>query len=144
MEPKNWVKLEFPSETVNVSFVRTTVAMFASQLTFSLEEIEDIKVAISEAVSNCVIHGYRDKYGNIFVQASHDGDELEVKITDYGHGIADIEQAKEAGYTTVPEERMGLGMAFMHEYMDRVLISSEVGTGTTVILYKKAKQCVTS
>jgi len=141
MDVKNWVRLEFPSESVNVLFARTAVAVFASQLDLTLEEIEDIKVAVSEAVSNCVIHAYRNTYGKIILECKYTQNELEISIEDFGCGIPDIVQAAEAGYTTIPEERMGLGLVFMHELMDHVNITSEVGKGTKVVMTKKSPQC---
>ncbi|HKM17261.1 MAG: anti-sigma F factor [Firmicutes bacterium] len=137
MEVKNWVRLEFPSESENVLFARTAVAVFASQLDFTLEEIEDIKVAVSEAVSNCVIHAYGDCSGNIVVICKYSIDELEITVEDNGCGIPDIVQASEAGYTTIPEERMGLGLVFIHELMDHVAIASEVGKGTKLLMAKR-------
>ncbi|HHX02216.1 MAG TPA: anti-sigma F factor [Firmicutes bacterium] len=140
MDVKNWVRLEFPSESVNVLFARTAVAVFASQLDLTLEEIEDIKVAVSEAVSNCVIHAYRDTSGSILVECKYTTAELEITVEDFGCGIPDIVQASEAGYTTIPEERMGLGLVFMHELMDHLNIASEVSKGTRVVMTKKIPQ----
>ncbi len=139
MNTKNWMKLEFPSESVNVLFARTAVAVFASQLEFTLDEIEDIKVAISEAVSNSVIHGYHEDYGTILLEARYDHTKLEISVEDFGHGIPDIVQAKEAGYTTVPQERMGLGLVFIHEYMNTVSINSQLAKGTKVVMIKNIK-----
>ncbi len=140
MENTNWIKLEFPSDTRNVGFARTALALFASQLDWTLDELEDIKVAVSEAVSNCVIHGYRLREGLIKIEASHSNGTLEIIIEDSGLGIADVELAKETGYTSIPEERMGLGFTFMHEYMDEVQVSSEVDTGTKIRMVKKVPQ----
>lgn len=137
MENTNWVRLEFPSDTRNVGFARTALALFSSQLDWTLDELEDIKVAVSEAVSNCVIHAYNLEGGSIKITASHDGRTLEIVIEDSGSGIADIELAKETGYTSVPEERMGLGFTFMHEYMDQVQVFSEVNKGTKIKMVKK-------
>lgn len=137
MEVKNWIRIEFPSESVNVMFARTAIALFASQLDLTLEEIEDIKVAVSEAVSNCVIHAYRKSYGNIVLAAQFSENELRVTVEDFGCGIPDITKASEASYTTIPEERMGLGLVFIHELMDHVVIESEVDQGTKVMLTKK-------
>lgn len=139
MAPKNWIKVEFPSEPANVAFARTTIALFASQLEFTLEDLDDIKVAISEAVSNSVIHGYKDSYGKIVLEASYTDNNLVISVEDFGHGIPDIAQAKEAGYTTIPEERMGLGLVFIHEYMDDVKIQSEAEKGTKVVMHKQAE-----
>jgi len=137
MEAKNWVKFEFPSESVNVLFARTAIAMFASQLDFTLEDIEDIKVAVSEAVSNCVIHAYRNSYGTIVLSAQYSESEIVITVEDFGCGIPDIDQACEASYTTIPEERMGLGLVFIHELMDHVQIYSQVDKGTKVVMTKK-------
>lgn len=139
METKNWIKIEFPSETVNVSFARTVIAVFASQLDVTLDQIEDIKVAISEAVSNSVIHGYREADGLVILSAKYSDDILEVTVEDFGCGIPDIEQAQEASFSTIPEERMGLGLVFIHELMDQVIIQSEVNKGTKLVMIKNIK-----
>lgn len=139
MESTNWIKLEFPSDTRNVAFARTALALFAAQLDWTLDELEDIKVAVSEAVSNSIIHGYQLQAGIVYVQASHSEQNLEITIEDFGEGISDIEQATETGYSSIPEERMGLGFTFMYEYMDAVKIISEVGVGTKVIMQKSVK-----
>jgi stage II sporulation protein AB (anti-sigma F factor) len=139
MKTANWIKLEIPSDTRNVAFARTAVALFASQLDWTLDELEDIKVAVSEAVSNSVIHGYSLQEGVVIVEARYEGPELSISIEDFGQGIADIEQAQEVGFTGIPEERMGLGFTFMHEYMDQVLVASEVGKGTKVTMVKRVK-----
>ncbi len=140
MADTNWVKFEIPSDTRNVAFARTAVALFASQLDWTLDELEDIKVAVSEAVSNSIIHGYQLQEGVVRVEASYEGRRLTIVVEDFGQGIPDVEQAQETGYTTIPEERMGLGFTFMHEYMDQVLVSSEVQKGTKVILIKEVPQ----
>jgi|SRR5690554_2364217 stage II sporulation protein AB (anti-sigma F factor) len=140
MENRNWIKLEFPSDSRNVGFARTAVALFASQLDWTLDELEDIKVAVSEAVSNCVIHAYRLEEGLVKLEVSHDGSSLEILVEDSGVGIPDIELARETGYTSVPEERMGLGFTFMHEYMDEVQVYSEVDKGTRVRMVKKVPE----
>lgn len=139
MTNTNWIKLEIPSDTRNVAFARTAVALFASQLDWTLDELEDIKVAVSEAVSNSVIHGYELQDGLVRIEVSYTGSELSITIQDFGQGIADIEQAQEVGYTSIPEERMGLGFTFMHEYMDEVLVASQVEKGTTVTMIKRVR-----
>lgn len=139
MTTTNWIKLEIPSDTRNVAFARTAVALFASQLDWTLDELEDIKVAVSEAVSNSVIHGYGLQEGLVKIEASYEGPKLSIIIEDFGQGIADIEQAQEVGFTSIPEERMGLGFTFMHEYMDQVLVASEVDKGTKVTMIKRVK-----
>ncbi|HBG01182.1 MAG TPA: anti-sigma F factor, partial [Firmicutes bacterium] len=95
MTTTNWIKLEIPSDTRNVAFARTAVALFASQLDWTLDELEDIKVAVSEAVSNSMIHGYDLRQGLVNIEASYTGPELRVVVEDFGRGIADIEQAQE-------------------------------------------------
>lgn len=137
MESTNWIKLEFPSDTRNVAFARTALALFAAQLDWTLDELEDIKVAISEAVSNSIIHGYQLQEGIVHVHASHSNQILKITIEDFGQGIADIEQATETGYSSIPEERMGLGFTFMYEYMDEVQVISEVNVGTKVTMFKR-------
>lgn len=134
---KNWIELVFPGTSINVSFARAVVAHFAAQLDITLDELEDIKVAVSEAVSNCVVHGYREKEGNVVIRASYEESRLEIIVEDFGHGIPDIEVAQETGYTTLPEERMGLGLTFMREYMDELHIYSEVEVGTKVVMVKQ-------
>lgn len=140
MEGTNWIKLEFPSDTRNVAFARTALALFAAQLDWTLDELEDIKVAVSEAVSNSIIHGYQLQAGIVYVKASHSGVQLEITIEDFGQGIADVKQATETGYSSIPEERMGLGFTFMYEYMDEVRVISEVNVGTKVTMIKSISQ----
>lgn len=137
MENTNWIKLEFPSDTRNVAFARAAIALFASQLDWTLDELEDIKVAVSEAISNSVIHGYQLQEGTVEVQASYADNVLTIVIEDFGQGIADIEQAKETGFSSIPEERMGLGFTFMYEYMDEVFVSSQIQKGTKVTMQKR-------
>ena len=84
---KNWIKLEFPGTSINVGFARAAIAHFAAQLDITLDELEDIKVAVSEAVSNCVVHGYREKSGNVVIEASYEDSRLEIIVEDFGHGI---------------------------------------------------------
>lgn len=140
---KNWIELEFPGTSINVGFARAAIAHFAAQLDITLDELEDIKVAVSEAVSNSVVHGYRAKQGNVVVRASYDDNQLEIVIEDFGHGIPDIEVAQETGFTTIPEERMGLGLTFMREYMDELRLYSQVEVGTKVVMVKHIPQLQT-
>ncbi|MGI6037710.1 MAG: anti-sigma F factor, partial [Limnochordia bacterium] len=120
----NFMRLEFPSIGENVAFARTTMAMFASQLDFTLDELDEIKVATSEAVSNCVIHAYHDETGLINIYGQIFPDRLEITVSDTGRGIPSIEEAMEPSFTTVPDERMGLGLVFIKEYMDELEIKS--------------------
>lgn len=135
MGMKNHVKISFPSLGENVGIARITAASFAAQLDLTLSEIEDIKVAISEAVSNAVIHGYAGTSGQVDVTMNLYEDKLEFIVVDYGHGIADIEQARQPAYSSDPE-RMGLGFVFMESFMDQLEIESAVGQGTKVRLVK--------
>lgn len=136
MTLKNHFYMKFTSLSENVGIARITAAAFAAQVDLTLNEIEEIKVAISEAVSNCVIHGYAKETGIIELSMDLSDGQLVYKIVDYGIGIADIELAKQPSYSTDPE-RMGLGFVFMESFMDKLLIESNPGQGTTVTLIKK-------
>lgn len=131
----NYIKYEFPSLPQNVGLARTMTAAFAAQLEFNLAEIEEIRVAISEAVSNCVIHGYPSKIGIIQLELAVIDDALVITVKDFGKGIVDIAQAKQATFSTDPE-RMGLGLVFMESFTDRMEIISKPSEGTTVIMKK--------
>ncbi len=132
---QNYIKYEFPSLPQNVGLARTMTAAFAAQLEFNLAEIEEIRVAISEAVSNCVIHGYPGKTGIIQLELAVIKDALVITVKDFGKGIADIAQAKQATFSTDPE-RMGLGLVFMESFTDLMEIISKPNEGTTVIMKK--------
>lgn len=138
---KNEMRLEFRAISDNEAFARTAVAAFVSQLNPTLEEISDIKTAISEAVTNSIIHGYdnEDEENNmVWVSCLIKGDILEVEIRDRGIGIEDVEKAMEPLFTTKPElDRSGMGFAFMEAFMDDLEVFSEVGQGTTVHMVKK-------
>jgi stage II sporulation protein AB (anti-sigma F factor) len=136
---KNYLKLDFPSLPQNVGLARSVVASFASQLEFTLAEVEEIRVAISEAVSNCVIHAYPKKAGIIQLEMIIERSTLTIKVLDYGRGIADIDQAKQATFSTDPE-RMGLGLVFMESFMDELNIVSRPQEGTTVIMKKRPER----
>ena len=139
MEPKrkDYMRLEIPSLSANESFARATIAAFAARLDPTLEEISDIKTAISEAVTNAVIHGYEDEIGPVILSASIEGSTLLVEITDQGKGIADIEKVREAFYTSKPElERSGMGFTIMESFMDEISVVSGEGRGTTVRMVK--------
>lgn len=136
VELRNEMRLEFPSKAENVSFARTAAALFASQLEFTLDDIDEIKVAVSEAVSNVVIHAYPDDTGWVFIQGYLYDDGIKLVVSDQGKGIEDVEQAMQPAYTTAPEERMGLGLVFIKEYMDEVQIDSRPGEGTRLVMIK--------
>lgn len=133
---KNQIKLILESRSENVGISRVTAAAFSAQAEFTLPEIEEIKVAISEAVSNSVIHGYGDSPGIIEFEMILHEDYLEYIITDWGRGIADVALAKQPAYSTQPD-RMGLGFVFMESFMDEVEVISALNKGTTVRLVKK-------
>jgi stage II sporulation protein AB (anti-sigma F factor) len=136
MATKNRIVMSFYSFSENVGIARVTAAAFAAQMEFTISEIEEIKVAVSEAVSNAVIHGYGDKVGQIEFAMTLGEDKLEYVITDQGRGIEDIALARQPSYSTDPE-RMGLGFVFMESFMDQVDIESTAGQGTKVVLIKK-------
>ena len=138
---KNEMKLEFRAISDNEAFARTAVAAFVTQLDPTLEEISDIKTAVSEAVTNCIIHGYAGREGEenkVWVTCFIKNDVLEVEIRDCGVGIEDIDKAMEPLFTTKPElERSGMGFACMEAFMDDLEVVSEVGRGTSVHMVKK-------
>lgn len=134
-EVKNFMYLKIMGNPENISLTRLTIAAFASQLEFTLAEIEEIKVVVSETVSNCIIHAYQGKNGLIEIEAKIYQDRMELVVIDQGKGIKDIELAREPSYTTDPE-RMGLGLAFVDSFMDRLEIISAPGQGTKVIMVK--------
>ena len=138
---ENEMKLEFLSKSSNEAFARITVAAFASQLDPNIAELADIKTAVSEAVTNCIIHGYENRVGIVKIYGKLTEDEIIVQITDTGKGIENIEIAKEPLYTTKPNlERSGMGFTIMESFMDSVDIESIVGLGTKVTMRKKIKK----
>lgn len=137
MENTNEMTLVFDSRPVNEGLARVAVAAFCTQLNPTLEEVADLKTAVSEAVTNCIIHGYEGKVHKIQVDCRRSGQELFVDVIDQGVGIADVEKAMEPLYTTKPErERSGMGFTFMEAFMDEVSVESEPGKGTTVHMKK--------
>lgn len=137
MIKSNRMYLEIDSCSENESFAGVAVAAFCTRLDPVLEEIEDIKTAVSEAVTNAVIHGYEGGEGTIIIETTITGNEVEIKIQDKGCGIENIEQAKEPLFTTRPEEeRSGMGFSFMEIFMDNLEVISEKNKGTTVIMKK--------
>ena len=138
---KNEMKLEFRAVSDNEAFARTAVAAFVTQLNPTLEEISDIKTAVSEAVTNAIIHGYEGEdsaENRVLVHCIIRNDVLEVEISDSGVGIENIEKAMEPLFTTKPElDRSGMGFSFMEAFMDDLEVFSEIGQGTTVHMVKK-------
>ncbi|ADL68847.1 anti-sigma F factor [Thermoanaerobacterium thermosaccharolyticum] len=137
MSYSNKMELKFLSKSQNESFARTVVAAFAAQLDPTIEEIADIKTAVSEAVTNCIIHGYENKIDYIILKAEIEGNKLIVEVIDNGVGIEDIEKAMEPLYTTKPDEdRSGMGFTVMQTFMDELEVESEKGKGTRVKMVK--------
>lgn len=137
MNIKNYVRFEFPSLAENVSFARSCVGAFASQLDCTLDEIEEVKLVVSEAVSNCIIHGYENRSNEkiVLMVSIMDDRSMEVIIEDYGKGIVDINQAMEPTFSS-DEGRMGLGFTFMKSFMDDMEVTSVPGEGTSVRLQR--------
>ena len=138
MKSVNSFSMSFLSRSSNESFARTAVSAFATQLDPTIEEISDIKTAVSEAVTNCIVHAYREKIGKIYINCSIlDDGSLKVTIKDKGQGIEDIEQAMQPLYTSLGGERAGLCFAVMESFTDKIKVRSKVGKGTTVTLIKR-------
>ena len=134
----NYITFEFLSRSANEGFARGAVACFAAQLDPTLEELGDIKTAVSEAVTNAIVHAYPDAIGKVAVRARIcPGNVLELTVKDHGRGIADVEKAREPLYTTGGEERSGMGFTIMESFMDKLTVRSVPGRGTTVLMRKK-------
>lgn len=126
------------SRSVNESFSRATVAAFTAQLDPTVEEINDIKTAVSEAVTNCIVHGYKNSVGKIYISVKiHNDNRVIISIRDRGCGISDIKKAREPLFTTLGGDRAGLGFSVMESFTDKVSVRSKIGVGTTVTLSKK-------
>ena len=138
MKMLNSVKLTFASRSVNEGFARTVVAAFLVPLDPTVPQLADLKTAVSEAVTNCIVHAYPDSIGPVTLTAAlYEGGLVRITVSDRGVGIADVEQAMQPMYTTGnPEERAGLGFAVMQSFMDKVKVSSTPGRGTRVTLSK--------
>lgn len=133
----NEMKLEFDSKSINESFARMVVSGFVAQLDPTIEEINDIKTAVSEAVTNAIIHGYNNKNGKIQLVCKIKNNDVFIEIHDYGVGIDNIEKAMEPLYTTRPElERSGMGFSFMEAFMDDLFVESNMGQGTIINMKK--------
>ena len=137
MSNTNEMLVEFEAVGENESFARIVIAAFISKLNPTLEEMGDMKVAVSEAVTNAIIHGYDGEKGKVRMEAQLEGRQLTVRIIDFGKGIKDIKQAMEPLFTTKPEEeRSGMGFSFMEAFTDQLQVISEEGKGTTVTMVK--------
>ena len=138
MKAINYTDFTFLSRSANEGFARTAAACFAAQLDPTLEEVNDIKTAVSEAVTNAIVHAYPDAIGKVAVRARIcPGNVLELTVKDHGRGIADVEKAREPLYTTGGEERSGMGFTIMESFMDKLTVRSVPGRGTTVLMRKK-------
>lgn len=140
-EQKNEMEISFDALSQNESFARVAVAAFVTHLNPTMEEIDDVRTAVSEAVTNAIIHGYEnclEKCGKVYLHCILAGDVLQIEVADKGKGIEDIERAMEPLFTTRPDlDRSGMGFAFMEAFMDDLEVESEVGRGTTVRMTKK-------
>ena len=138
MKADNYIKLEFPARAVNEGFARAAVAAFVSQLDPTLTELGDLKTAVSEAVTNAVVHAYPDSLGVIQLRARIlPGGEVELVVKDKGVGIADVERARTPLYTTGGEERSGMGFTIMEGFTDKLRVRSAPGRGTTVTMRRR-------
>ncbi len=136
-EKINKMMLRFDAKSENESFARMTVMAFMADMNPTLDELEDVKTAVSEAVTNAIIHGYNDENQQVELYCMREGSRLTVIVEDKGVGIPDVEQARQPFYTTKPEEeRSGMGFAFMEAFMDGIVVQSTVGQGTRVIMHK--------
>ncbi len=137
MQKINEFKMTLDSKSVNESFARSTVAAFVAQLDPTLDEISDIKMAVSEAVTNCIVHAYPQSVGKIYIHvAILENRRIKISIKDRGCGIIDVKQAMEPLFTTLGGERAGLGFAVMESFTDKITVRSKPEKGTTVTLYK--------
>lgn len=136
---ENFMSLQFAAKSENESFARVTVAAFVSQLDPTMDEITDLKTVVSEAVTNCIIHGYDcDPSGIVYIRVELEGDVVSLVIEDKGRGIEDMELAKQPLYTSKPElERSGMGFTIMENFMDEFELVSEVGGGTSIRMKKR-------
>ena len=141
MKPLNYIKIEFPSRSVNESFARTAVSCFFAQLDPTLDELGDIKTAVSEAVTNAIVHAYPNQLGKIVMKLRLlENQTLELVIRDWGCGMEDVEQARQPLFTTGGEERSGMGFTIMESFMDKLKVKSTPGKGTTVTMLRTIRQ----
>lgn len=133
----NEMNLNFLSRSCNESFARTAISAFVAQLDPTIDELADIKTAVSEAVTNCIVHGYKTAIGKIYITSKiYSNGKITIQIKDRGCGIEDVEKAMEPLFTTGGSERSGLGFAVMQSFMDKIKVTSRIGKGTTVTLQK--------
>ena len=141
----NEFTLEFPSRSSNEAFARSAAACFAAQMDPTLNELEDIKTAVSEAVTNAIVHAYPDTIGRVQLKGRISaGNVLELTVRDYGRGIPDVDKARQPMFTTGGEERSGMGFTIMESFMDKLTVRSVPGRGTTVVMRKRLAPRMTS
>ena len=137
MAEQNHMQVIFDAKSVNESLARMVVTAFMTDMNPTLEQVSDVKTAVSEAVTNAIIHGYENKEDSVELCCDRDGQQLIVTVEDNGVGIADVERARNPFYTTKPElERSGMGFTFMEAFMDKVEVCSQLGVGTKVVMWK--------
>ena len=140
MKAVNYIKLEFPGRSSNEALARAAASAFALQLDPTLEELGDIKTAVSEAVTNCIVHAYPDTVGKIRMRLRVlEGGLLEIAVQDWGCGIEDLQRAREPLFTTGGEERSGMGFTIMESFMDKLRVRSRPGRGTTVVMQRRVR-----
>lgn len=140
MKTNNYIKLEFPAKSSNEAFARAAVAAFAAQLDPTIDELGDIRTAVSEAVTNAIVHAYPDRLGTVWIKLRILSDEiLEISVRDKGRGIEDVEKAMQPLFTTGGEERSGMGFTIMDSFMDKMRVRSQPGKGTAVIMQRRIK-----
>jgi len=138
LKPDNYVSVDFPSRSANEGFARTVAACFAAQLDPTLDEVNDIKTAVSEAVTNAIVHAYPDTIGKVSMKLRlYEDNSVEIVVRDWGVGIPDVEQARQPMYTTGGEERAGMGFTIMESFMDTLRLLSTPGKGTTVTMRRR-------
>lgn len=141
MKEENYTQIQFPSKSSNEGYARTAVACFAAQLDPTLEEINDIKTVVSEAVTNAIVHGYPEEIGKIVVKCKIFPENiLELTIQDWGSGIQDLDKAREPMFSTGSDDRAGMGFTIMESFMDSLKVRSKPEKGTTVTLRRKFKR----
>ena len=139
----NFVSVDFPSRSANEGFARTVAACFAAQLDPTLDEVNDIKTAVSEAVTNAIVHAYPDTIGKVSMKLRiYEDNSMEIVIRDWGVGIEDVEQAREPMFSTGGEERAGMGFTIMESFMDKLRVRSVPGKGTTVTMRRRISRRV--
>lgn len=141
MKQTDYIKFEFPSLSVNEGFARAAAASFAARLDPTMDELADIKTAVSEAVTNCIVHAYPNEVGLIWMRVGVKAENvLEIMIKDKGVGIPDVQKAREPLFTTGGDDRSGMGFTIMESFMDKVRVRSKEGKGTTVVLSRRIRK----